>query len=101
VGPKKPCGLRIAIGEDADLDVLQRFIGHPEIKPLQANNSEALVNYIRWVSTAVLKSGLVTSQPDSRLGLAGVECCASDPPNSGLAQPPTCGEFQPSRLQPA
>ena len=48
--------IAIAIGEDADLDVLQKFIGHPEIKPLQANNSEALVNYIKWVSTAVLKS---------------------------------------------
>jgi hypothetical protein len=32
------------------------FIGHPEIKPLQANNPEALVRHIKWVSTAVLKS---------------------------------------------
>ena len=36
--------------------MLQKFIGHVEIKPLQANNPEALVNYIKWVSTAVLKS---------------------------------------------
>ena len=53
---KKAVRIAIAIGEDADLDVLQKFIGHPEIKPLQANNSEALVNHIKWVSTAVLKS---------------------------------------------
>jgi hypothetical protein len=36
--------------------VLQQFIGHSELPPLQANNPEALVTYIRWVSTAVLKS---------------------------------------------
>jgi uncharacterized protein YegL len=52
----KAVRIAIAIGEDADHDVLQRFIGHPELKPLQANNSEALVKHIRWVSTAVLQS---------------------------------------------
>jgi uncharacterized protein YegL len=48
--------IAIAIGRDADIDVLQRFIGNPEIKPLQANNPDSLVKYIRWVSTYVLKS---------------------------------------------
>ena len=53
---KKAVRIAIAIGEDADHDVLQKFIGHAELKPLQANNSESLVKYIKWVSTAVLKS---------------------------------------------
>lgn len=53
---KKAVRIAIAIGADADLDVLQKFIGNPEILPLQANNPEALVKYIRWVSTVVLKS---------------------------------------------
>lgn len=53
---KKAVRMAIAIGEDADYDILQKFIGHPEIKPLQANNSEDLIKYIKWVSTAVLKS---------------------------------------------
>jgi len=53
---KKAVRIAIAIGEDADNDVLQKFIGHAELKPLQANNSESLVKYIKWVSTAVLKS---------------------------------------------
>jgi len=53
---KKAVRIAIAIGADADLDVLQKFIGNPEITPLQANNPEALVKYIRWVSTVVLKS---------------------------------------------
>ena len=53
---KKAVRIAIAIGSDADYDVLQKFIGHAEIKPLQANSPESLVNYIKWVSTAVLKS---------------------------------------------
>jgi uncharacterized protein YegL len=53
---KKAVRVAIAIGEDADLAVLQQFIGHPELRPLQANNPEALVNSIKWVSTAVLQS---------------------------------------------
>lgn len=53
---EKAVRLAIAIGEDADTNVLQRFIGHVEIQPLQANNAEDLVNYIRWVSTAVLQA---------------------------------------------
>ncbi len=53
---KKAVRTAVAIGKDADLDVLQRFIGHEELKPLQANNPEALVRHMKWVSTAVLKS---------------------------------------------
>lgn len=53
---KKAVRIAIAIGADADYDVLQKFIGNVELKPLQANNPEALVRHIRWVSTAVLKS---------------------------------------------
>jgi uncharacterized protein YegL len=53
---RKAVRLAIAIGEDADFDVLQKFIGHSEIKPMTARNPEALVNYIKWVSTVVLKS---------------------------------------------
>jgi uncharacterized protein YegL len=59
--------IAIAIGQDADYEVLQKFIGHVEIKPLQANNPEALVNYIKWVSTAVLKSA---SSPASQAAAA-------------------------------
>jgi len=53
---RKAVRIAIAIGEDADMEVLQKFIGNPELKALQANNPEALVKYIKWVSTAVLKS---------------------------------------------
>lgn len=60
---KKAVRVAIAIGEDADHEVLQKFIAHPELKPLQANNPESLVKHIKWVSTAVLKSA---SQPPSQ-----------------------------------
>jgi uncharacterized protein YegL len=60
---KKAVRLAIAIGEDADQEILQRFINNPELKLLQANSPEALVERIKWVSTAVLKS---VSSPATR-----------------------------------
>ncbi len=65
---KKAVRIAIAIGEDADKEVLQKFINNSELKPLQANNPEALVRQIRWVSTAVLKSA--TSPPSQPVGRA-------------------------------
>lgn len=53
---KKAVRISIAIGQDADYDVLQKFIGHSELQPLSANNPDALIDRIRWVSTAVLKT---------------------------------------------
>ena len=76
---KKAVRLAIAIGEDADTSVLQRFIGHVEIKPLQANNAEDLVKYIRWASTAVLQAA---SAPASQTSAspAGVNVPLPPPP---------------------
>jgi len=48
--------LAIAIGGDADFDVLQRFIADPAISPLRAHNPEQLVRYIRWYSTMSIRS---------------------------------------------
>ena len=53
---KKAVRIAISIGRDADNEVLQKFIGNPELKPLAANSPEALVKHIKWASTAVLKS---------------------------------------------
>ncbi len=61
---KKAVRIGIAIGEDADMEVLQQFIGNKELRPLHAHNAEQLVNYIRWVSTAVLQA---TSAPPSQV----------------------------------
>ncbi|NEP61841.1 MAG: VWA domain-containing protein [Symploca sp. SIO2G7] len=64
---KKAVRIAIAIGSDADLNVLQKFIGHSEIRPLQANNPETLTRYIKWASTAVLKAA---SSPASQAATA-------------------------------
>lgn len=61
---KKAVRIGIAIGEDADMEVLQQFIGNKELQPLHAHNAEQLVNYIRWVSTAVLQAA---SAPQSQV----------------------------------
>jgi hypothetical protein len=63
--------LAIAMGHDADLDVLQQFIG-PEPtshnksprRPLQASNATTLAQYIQWASTAVVGAA---SMPASRV----------------------------------
>jgi len=61
---KKAVRIAIAIGEqDADLEVLQKFIGNPEVKPLLANNAHDLVRMIKWASTVPLKAA---SNPASR-----------------------------------
>jgi uncharacterized protein YegL len=55
--------LAIAIGQDADREVLQEFIGHGKgIAPVQANSPEAVVDAIRWATTAV-KSPVTDLQP--------------------------------------
>jgi uncharacterized protein YegL len=57
----------IAIGSDAALDVLEEFVGNPEIKVLLAKNTDQLHRYIRWVSTAVLKvASSPAAQADAR-----------------------------------
>ena len=53
---KKAVRIAISIGRDVDAEVLQKFIGNTELKPLAANSPEALVRHIKWASTAVLKS---------------------------------------------
>ncbi len=85
---KKAVRIAIAIGDDADKDVLKEFIGNAEMEPLQANNPEALVNYIKWVSTAVLKSASSpASQTSADAGGANVPIPAPPDPNAGPATP--------------
>ncbi|MBI3037672.1 tellurium resistance protein [bacterium] len=62
---KKSIRMAIAIGEDADQEVLEKFIDNPQIKPLHANNPESLVKYIKWASTSVLKAVSAPMTPSS------------------------------------
>jgi uncharacterized protein YegL len=60
---KKAVRIGIAIGDDADEDVLRKFIGNPEVPPLKAANAPDLVKKIKWASTVPLKAA---SNPASR-----------------------------------
>ncbi|MGI5531411.1 vWA domain-containing protein [Streptomyces syringium] len=57
---KKAVRVAIAIGQDADRDVLQEFLGNPELPVLDANSPKQLAAAIRWASTAAVKAA---SQP--------------------------------------
>jgi uncharacterized protein YegL len=83
---KKAVRIAIAIGDDADLDVLRRFIAHPEIEPLQASNPEALVRHIRWVSTAVLQAA--SSPASQTAGMAGAAAAGSGATYTNIPLPP-------------
>lgn len=50
---KRAVKLALAIGQDADLDVLKRFIDSPDREVVRADNAEQLVSWIKWVSTSV------------------------------------------------
>jgi uncharacterized protein YegL len=77
---KKAVRLGIAIGQDADHGPLKQFIGHSEIPVLQANNPEALTQFIRWASTEVLAQA---SSPTSQVAANGVTTTSNvDLPNA-------------------
>lgn len=83
---KKAVRVAIAMGRDADLEVLQKFIGNSEFKPLQADNPEALVKCIKWVSTQVLKaaSSPVSQTPGAGTPTTNVPIPAPPPTQQGL-----------------
>ena len=57
--------LGVAIGGDADTEVLERFMANPTLRPLRANNASALVEHIKWATTAPVKAASApTNAPD-------------------------------------
>jgi len=65
---QKALRIVVAIGDDATSndarEIFRAFVANDALRPFQANNPEALVEHIRWVSTAVLKS---VSSPASQI----------------------------------
>ena len=80
---KRAVRVAIAIGQDADHEVLQKFIGHPEVKPFQANNPEVLVNHIKWLSTVVLKSASSPASQTKATSTPGGNVPIPTPPQPG------------------
>jgi uncharacterized protein YegL len=64
----------IAIGTDADMEPLDRFIRHPTARPLRASNATELVNRIKWATTAPVKAvSSPTAGPDPLASMGGGE----------------------------
>jgi len=81
---KRAVRLAIAIGSDADPAPLRAFIANPLVPMLQAHNSETLVRYIRWASTAVVRAA--SAPPSQRWPVL------SAAPNVPLPEPPPADE---------
>ncbi len=82
--------IAIAIGDDADLNVLQQFIGMDprERPPLIAKNATDLVKLVKWASTVPLAAA---SRPSSRV----VGSTATTHVDIPLPPPPTTGPINP------
>jgi uncharacterized protein YegL len=74
--------LAIAIGRDADLDVLNRFIGDPEIAPFTAHDPEQLAYLVRFASTAASRLASSPAADDGPRRLAVPP--APEPADDGL-----------------
>jgi uncharacterized protein YegL len=61
----KAVRIAIAIGDDADFECLQDFIGNPERKPIHVTNAADLAKMIKWASTVPLKAA---SSPNTQTG---------------------------------
>jgi uncharacterized protein YegL len=83
---KRSVRIAIAIGKDADTAPLKRFIGHSELDPVHADNPEALVKYIKWASTAVLKSASSPASQSSMTSPTGLNVPIPAPPHVDLPQ---------------
>ncbi len=60
----------IAIGSDADLELLQDFAGDPALRPLRATNAERLVSHIRWAASVPVEAATMPPGPETTSGLA-------------------------------
>lgn len=79
---KRAVRLAIAIGADADLDVLQDFIGDPHLRPFAAHDPEQLAYLVRFVSTAASQ---LASTPAGESGDRRIpEPSLPKPSNDGL-----------------
>jgi uncharacterized protein YegL len=74
--------IAIAIGRDADEEILRSFIGvGAGSRPLQANSPEDLADLIRWTATVVLREA---SQPAVEEGTAAGHLAKPPPPSDLL-----------------
>jgi uncharacterized protein YegL len=75
----KAVKISIAIGSDASHAILKKFMAPLDFDPLIANDPDALVRQVKWVTTTVLKS---VSSPASQAGKENL------PGNVPIPRPP-------------
>jgi uncharacterized protein YegL len=68
---KKAVRIAIAIGKDADTDVLEQFTGNRELV-LEAKNPQLLIRFIKWAST-VVKTVSAPKPSDDGNSVSGVD----------------------------
>jgi uncharacterized protein YegL len=83
---KRSVRIAVAIGEDADQHALRQFVANPEMPVLRADNSETLVNYVKWASTAVLKAASApASQHQGQGSTVGSNVPVPTPPSASIS----------------
>lgn len=65
-GPRsgKAQRLALAIGRDADEEVLKEFIGNPQIPLIKANNEQEMMRFFKWVTMSVISRMKSTNPND-------------------------------------
>ena len=81
---KRAVRLAVAIGRDADRRILQAFIGRDGVRPLEANNAQALVDSVQWISSEV-----VASASDPGVASQGTSASTGCSDGADVVIPPT------------
>jgi uncharacterized protein YegL len=82
---KRAVRIAVAIGEDADQNALRTFVANPEMPVLRADNSETLVNYVKWASTAVLKAASAPASQHQAQGTPAANVPVPAPPAASVS----------------
>ncbi len=69
--------MAVGIGRDADMEVLERFMGASESGPVTANNPEQLARMIRWASTHASRVASNLATPERGFGPLGPDDISS------------------------
>jgi uncharacterized protein YegL len=75
---QKAVRVGIAIGQDANHEILQKFIDNPELRVMQANNPEELADRIKWASTVPIRTVSQPRRPTTQGGKAMVDATSAN-----------------------
>jgi uncharacterized protein YegL len=70
--------LAVAIGRDVNMTALQTYIGDDELRPVTANNPEALMQKVRWVSRSGVESASQIVDREGQRRMAGAPSFVDD-----------------------